>query len=201
MPRAALTQPEIEAFRDEIIRAASRLFAERGYEAVTMRSLAAELGCSPMTPYRYFDGKAEIFAMVKADAYRRFADAEEGAAATAADPAARLTVLARAYVDFALAEPDAYRIMFELAQAADDAYPEVQAQAHRAWAALRDAVGAAVAAGLIAGDADDVAHLYWAQVHGLVALHLAGKLTLGRTLEELLQALLDQNARGRRPSC
>ena len=201
MPRAALTQPEIEAFRDEIIRAASRLFAERGYEAVTMRSLAAELGCSPMTPYRYFDGKAEIFAMVKADAYRRFADAEEGAAATAADPAARLTVLARAYVDFALAEPDAYRIMFELAQAADDAYPEVQAQARRAWGALRDAVGAAVAAGLIAGDADDVAHLYWAQVHGLVALHLAGKLTLGRTLEELLQALLDQNARGRRPSC
>jgi AcrR family transcriptional regulator len=201
MPRAALTQPEIEAFRDEIIRAASRLFAERGYEAVTMRSLAAELGCSPMTPYRYFDGKDEIFAMVKADAYRRFADAEEGAAATAADPAARLTVLARAYVDFALAEPDAYRIMFELAQAADDAYPEVQAQARRAWGALRDAVGAAVAAGLIAGDADDVAHLYWAQVHGLVALHLAGKLTLGRTLEELLQALLDQNARGRRPSC
>jgi AcrR family transcriptional regulator len=201
MPRAALTQPEIEAFRDEIIRAASRLFAERGYEAVTMRSLAAELGCSPMTPYRYFDGKAEIFAMVKADAYRRFADAEEAAAATAADPAARLTVLARAYVDFALAEPDAYRIMFELAQAADDAYPELQAQARRAWGALRDAVGAAVAAGLIAGDADDVAHLYWAQVHGLVALHLAGKLTLGRTLEELLQALLDQNARGRRPSC
>ncbi len=40
---------------------------------MTLRALAAELGCSPMTPYRYFENKAELFAVVRADAFRRFA--------------------------------------------------------------------------------------------------------------------------------
>lgn len=190
MPRAALTQPQIDAFRDEICGAATRLFAERGYDAVTMRSIAAELGCSPMTPYRYFAGKGEIFSMVKAHAYGRFADSQEQVAARIDDPAERLTALARAYVRFGVAEPDGYRIMFELAQDHDADHEEVRTQSHRAWAPLRAAVGAAVAAGLIDGDPDDVAHLYWAQVHGMVTLHLAGKLKLGRTLEEILGAML-----------
>ncbi len=200
MPRAALTQSELDAFRDEICDAATRLFAERGYDGVTMRSIAAELGCSAMTPYRYFAGKGEIFSMVKADAYGRFADAQEQAATGTDDASERLSILARAYVEFAVAEPDAYRIMFELAQDDDGDHEEVQTQSQRAWAPLREAVGAAVAAGLIDGDADDVAHLYWAQVHGMVTLHLAGKLKLGRTLEEILGAMLGDKME-RRTTC
>jgi len=53
------------------------LFAEHGPEAVTMRQLAAELGCSPMTPYRYFRDKDEILAAVRASAFDRFSDALE----------------------------------------------------------------------------------------------------------------------------
>ena len=192
MPRAALSQAEIHAYRTEILAAATRLFAERGYEAVTMRGIAAAVGCSPMTPYRYFAGKAEIFALVKADAYRRFADAQDAAAGKETEPLDRLAALARAYIAFGLAEPDAYRIMFELTQSPDAAYPELAAQAERAWLPLRAAVGAAIDAGLIAGDPDTVAHLYWARVHGLVTLHLAGKLQLGRDIHALLDALLSE---------
>jgi AcrR family transcriptional regulator len=201
MARSALTQPQIDAFRDGICAAATKLFAEQGYDAVTLRSIATEVGCSPMTPYRYFDGKAEIFAMVRADAYRRFADAQEVVVAATPEPGDRLAALARVYVAFAVAQPDAYRIMFELAQNDDTQYPELEVQSHRAWAPLRDAVGAAVGAGLIAGDPEDVAHLYWAQVHGLVALHLAGKLTLGRSLEQLLAVMLGADTERRTTPC
>jgi hypothetical protein len=117
------------------------------------------------------------------------------------EPGDRLAALARVYVAFAVAEPDAYRIMFELAQNDDTKYPELETQSHRAWAPLRDAVGAAVGAGLIAGDPEDVAHLYWAQVHGLVALHLAGKLTLGRSLGQLLEVMLGADTERRTTSC
>ncbi len=40
-----------------------------------MRQLAAELGCSPMTPYRYFKDKDEILAAVRAAAFDRFSEA------------------------------------------------------------------------------------------------------------------------------
>ena len=54
MPRTALSEAEIEAFRHRAVIAAMKLFAERGYQGVTMRSVAAALGVSAMAPYRYF---------------------------------------------------------------------------------------------------------------------------------------------------
>ena len=44
-------------------------------------------------------------------------------------------------------------------------------------------------AGLIPGDAVTGAHVVWAAMHGLLTLHLAGQLTIGRTLDELIRSL------------
>ena len=44
-----------------------------------MRQLAAELGVSPMTPYRYFEDKDDILAAVRANGFNRFAEALETA--------------------------------------------------------------------------------------------------------------------------
>ena len=75
MARLALRPDEIAAFRRRAAEAAMHLFAAQGYEAVTMRSLADALGVSAMTPYRYLDGgKRELFGLVRAEAFRRFAD-------------------------------------------------------------------------------------------------------------------------------
>jgi AcrR family transcriptional regulator len=188
VPRAKLRPEEVEAFRAGAVAAATRLFAERGYDAVTMRSLAAELGCSPMTPYRYFENKDELFAAVKTEAFRRFADRQEAAAAAAADVADKLRRLERAYVGFAVDEPEAYRIMFELRQAPARHSPRLEAEQRRAFTQLRRVAEEAVAAGLMQGDPLTVAHLLWAHVHGIVSLHLAGKLVVGRALEDLCGA-------------
>jgi AcrR family transcriptional regulator len=188
MSRAALTVTDVEAFRRKTVRAATRLFAARGYEAVTLRAIATELGTSPMAPYRYFANKAEIFAMVRAEAYRRFASDQETAFRGADDPVERLLRLREAYVRFALRHPDEYRVMFELHQEPEDRYPRLAAESHRAFAALEEAVRLAVEARVLEGDATTVAHLLWASLHGVVSLHLAGKLTVGRTLEALLAA-------------
>lgn len=185
MPRAALTSDEIERFRRRASAVARRLFADRGYAGMSMRALAAELDCSPMTAYRYFENKGALFARVRTDAFREFADAQEAAAADA-DPVERLAALKRAYIDFAIADPAAYRIMFELHQEPTEPYPELEAEQRRAFSHLHDAVAEAVASGALTGDPLTVAHWRWAQLHGLVALHLAGKLIMGRTFEELI---------------
>jgi AcrR family transcriptional regulator len=185
MSRAALSEEEVDAFRRRAVDAAMKLFAERGYEGVSLRSVAAELRVSAMAPYRYFENKAEMFAMVRAEAYRRFADRLERALRDGDDPLQRLFSLREAYLDHALSDPDAYRVMFALAQEPEERYPALAEQSGRSFRYLVDAVEEAARAGIVEGDPLTVAHLLWASTHGLVALHLAGKLTLGRTLEEL----------------
>jgi len=190
VPRTALTECQISEFRERICRAAAHLFAENGYEAVTLRAIAAEVGCSPMTPYRYFSGKDEIFTQVRVAAFARFADAQELAARGFDDPAERLAALGTAYVEFAVAEPDAYRVMFELHQDSAADHAGLATEGARAWSPMRDAVGQAIDAGVLAGDAESLAHVFWAGAHGLATLHLAGKLELGRSLDELVAPMM-----------
>jgi AcrR family transcriptional regulator len=189
MPRQVLSAVEIDSFRQRIAAVAEHLFAVNGYDAVTMRSIAEKAGCSAMTPYRYFEDKEEIFAMLKAAAFRRFADGQERAYAASADASQRLVDLGRAYIEFALAEPDAYRIMFELREEARP-YPELVEQEVRAIAPLKAAIAEAVAEGTLQGSPEILVHLAWARVHGLVSLHLAGKFRGETKIEDLIDALL-----------
>jgi AcrR family transcriptional regulator len=187
-----LTVEEVGAFRGKAVAAATRLFAERGYRGVTLRSLAKELGVSPMTPYRYFENKEELFAMVRTEAFRRFADAQRDAVAGIEDPEDALRVLGRAYVSFALDEPDAYHIMFELLQAPAGTYPELEAEQARAFSYLHEAVQASVDAGILERESLRRAHYLWAQLHGLVSLHLAGKLVMGCSFQELVSTVFEK---------
>jgi AcrR family transcriptional regulator len=191
MARPALRPDEIESFKARLCEAAMEMFAKQGYEAVTLRALAEKLGCSHALPYRYFRDKQEIFAAVCALGFERFADALERAAAGVADPEERLRVLAHAYFRFALREPHAYRIMFELREPDRRATAQYKVKEIRSWQALLSAVELAAQARVVAGDPNLVAHQYWAALHGLVSLHLAGKLGLGASARELLDPLLD----------
>lgn len=186
MPRVALSADEIAAFRGKAIQVATKLFAEQGYQAVTMRAIADALGISAMAPYRYFENKAEIFALVRAEATRAFSECLRRELDRDAPVLERLIRVREAYVHFALTHRDQYSIIFEQRSESDDAYPEL-AEANRVGIEQMLRCGElAIEAGLYTGDAVTVAHLLWVHVHGLVSLHHAGKLKSGRTLEQLL---------------
>jgi len=175
MPRV-LTESDVADFRERLCDAASRLFADRGRDAFTMRELAAELGVSAMTPYRYFRDKDEILAAVRARAFTRFAEALEAGMATPGDAAGKAAAVYEAYVDFAFGEPQAYRLMFDLSQPHEDEYPELTEATTRARATMTDYVRALVEAGVLQGDPDLMGYVFWASLHGAVVLQLAGKL-------------------------
>lgn len=175
MPRV-LSSEDVEAFRARLCQAAERLFAERGIEAVTMRELAQAMGVSPMTPYRYFKDKDAILAAVRAAAFARFAGRLETAMAAPGDPLGRSRSAGQAYIDFALAEPHAYRLMFDLSQPTEGDYPELQAAIARARRTMTIHVEAMIEAGLMEGDAELIGHLFWSILHGMLMLQLAGKL-------------------------
>jgi len=175
MPRY-LTEQDIADFRAELCRVATERFARFGYEGVTMRQLAEALGCSPKTPYRYFKDKADILATVRADAFAKFSNALEQAATSAANPLERGRRVGEAYLKFALANPHAYRIMFEIDQPIDDSHADLSREAKRARQFITRQSEEMVKAGLIAVDPQLFGWSMWAAIHGLVMLHQAGML-------------------------
>jgi AcrR family transcriptional regulator len=174
MPKT-LSPDDIQQFREAMRRVAENAFATRGAQGVTMRELAKELGCSAMTPYRYFRDKDEILAMVRAAAFNRFAARLEAAAKISAGT--DHSAVSEAYVAFALDEPHAYRLMFDLAQQAS-VYPELAAASQRAWRMLGTHFERLVAAGILEGDPQLIGYAYWASLHGFTMLALAGQLPL-----------------------
>lgn len=47
--------------RNEIVEAAARVFAEKGYEGASLRAVARTAGVDPALVHHYFDGKADLF--------------------------------------------------------------------------------------------------------------------------------------------
>jgi AcrR family transcriptional regulator len=201
LPRI-LSDADLEDFRARLCDAAEHMFAERGPEAVTIRELAAAVGVSPMTPYRYFKDKDAILAAVRARAFDRHADLLEAAyAAHADDPAARPAALAQAYVQFALDHPEAYKLMFDVHQPSAGDYPDLvrAGERSRRTMSLQMETQEEGHGTVPKAEADFIAHMYWAALHGPLMLHMSGMLPNKISPSALIGALvsnLDMALRG-----
>jgi AcrR family transcriptional regulator len=176
MPRI-LTQSDVADFRERLCDVATRMFDTRGPEGFTMRELAAELGVSAMTPYRYFKDKEDILAAVRARAFNRFAASLEAAFASDGTAEHKAETVYAAYSAFAFREPAAYKLMFDLTQPDESLYPDLVKANSRARATMTDYVRSMVDEGLFEGDPDLIGHVVWSALHGAIVLKLAGKLS------------------------
>lgn len=98
--------------RRHISDCALRLFHEHGYDAVSMRRLAKEAGCTVMTLYRYFNRKIDILTALWAEVFTRLFDRLDAVAASETDAALRLNRIAFEYVDFWLSHREHYFLVF-----------------------------------------------------------------------------------------
>ncbi len=198
MPRV-LTESDLADFREKLIAAATRIFAAKGREGFTMREVAAELGVSAMTPYRYFKDKDEILAAVRAAAFDRFATALEQAFGEGGGAAARSGAVGEAYIRFAFSEPASYRLMFDMSQPDEKDYPDLVRATERARRTMTDYVRALVDEGVLEGDPILIGHVFWAALHGAVVLELAGKLGEECDFETISRAAFRALGEGFRP--
>jgi AcrR family transcriptional regulator len=92
--------------RDEILRAAARLFAERGSRAVGVDDVGAAVGVTGPAIYRHFASKDAMLAeMLLRISETLVAGGRERAADAGDDPAGQLRALIAFHVDFALDNP------------------------------------------------------------------------------------------------
>jgi AcrR family transcriptional regulator len=193
--KRARSEQDRDAVRGRLCEAAAKLFLEEGEAALSMRRLAAEVGCSPMAPYRHFPDKEALVAAIRARAFDRLADALDG---VAQDNRHRAADIGEAYVRFARENPAAYKLMFDLAQPDEAAYPELAAAAARGRAAMNGYVRELIEAGVLAGDPVELGYVFWAAIHGLVVLDLAGRIPADPGFEALRRRTLGALMRGLR---
>ena len=185
------------ARRGEILAAAARCFARRGFHQATMQDICREVGLSPGSVYRYFPGKDEIIAaIVEEDRAASVALIE--AVGGGGDARGALAALADAALA-GLADPLAAVLTAEITAEATR-NPRVAALVRRYDDSLTAALAAALAAGQRRGeidpalDAGRVARLLLALFDGLALRKgVAPELDLtahGATIKALLAAML-----------
>jgi AcrR family transcriptional regulator len=163
-----------DTLREDVLAAAERLLVAAGTEdAVSIRAVAAAVGVSPAAIYLHFPDKDALMTAVCGRVFRVFDAALETAAAGATDPLDDLFRRARAYVEFGLANPGQYQIIFltkKDARRTTDV-PWEERPGSEAYAHLVAAVQRAMDAGAIEpDDADLVATGLWMCVHGITSL-------------------------------
>jgi AcrR family transcriptional regulator len=96
--------------RLQLLSAAERLFAERGFLAVRLEDIGAAAGVSGPAIYRHFPNKESLLVELLVGISTRLLAGARDVTTRNADPAAALDGLIDFHLDFALGEPDLIRI-------------------------------------------------------------------------------------------
>ncbi|MGW3344320.1 TetR/AcrR family transcriptional regulator [Nonomuraea rubra] len=160
--------------RAAILEAAKRLLVTEGPAALTVRRISGEVGCSTKVIYTLFGGKDGLGEALWLEGFARF---EQVLLAVPArdDPFERLHLGLMAYREYALSEPDYYRVMFQGALPGLNPSPEAVQAAKRTFGLLVRGVADCLDAGLLRGaEAVEIADVLWMAVHGAVGLEISG---------------------------
>jgi AcrR family transcriptional regulator len=162
--------------RAEILTAATGILDETGTEqAVTLRAVARRAGVSAPAIYGHFANREAVLLAVVREAFAELGDALHALDGSPGGSAAHLRAVCDAYLDFAAARPQRYRVMFDGLWNATTAVESATVSAAEVGELGQDALGVlvgalqdCVTAGVSASDdvgADAVA--LWLGLHGL----------------------------------
>lgn len=108
--------------RDDVVRAAGRLFADRGYHGTSMRDLGKELGLLGSSLYSHVSSKQDLLVEVVEEGARLFEESAERALAVAGKASDRLDALIAGHVDVVIENIDVARTFLNEARVLDAAH-------------------------------------------------------------------------------
>jgi|ERR1700761_8156010 len=176
-PRRRNRRGQGTLLRDDIVQAASSLLEQSGEEeALTLRAVARAAGITAPAIYAHFADRDEIKLAVMERTFTTLAEALRPDPGGQALPVPALYAVCRAYLDFAAAHPQLYRVLFERHRretiepgtTGSDVTTIIGADA---YGVLLDAVRACVDAGDSVGTSAEAAAVrVWVSLHGMVTL-------------------------------
>ena len=185
---------ERAAVRQQIIDAADMIAADKGWDAVTIRAVAASIEYSPALIYEYFANKDEILLALMRQGFGRLHAELVKVVDAAKTPAAAVESIGLAYWEFALASPTLYQLMHDL-RGVPFGTTQTPPEAIACFVALHSPI-----AGLLAeagkhdvNDSETQTDLYWAYLHGLVSLTMHQRVKGGTERAAILVRRLIQD--------
>lgn len=99
--------------REDILRAATRLFAERGFAGTDVQVVADELGVGKGTIYRYFPSKRDLFLAAVDRGMQRLTEWVDQMAAAFEDPLEQIRAAMAAYLQFFVENADLVELIIQ----------------------------------------------------------------------------------------
>jgi AcrR family transcriptional regulator len=185
---------EKQEMRDLILREATRMFIEDGYEKTSIRNIADRIEYSPATIYLYFKDKDAILYGIHEQGFQILFERFDRLS-TIANPYERLHQMCDAYVQFAFDHPEYYDLMFIIRA------PMKKLAANEDWDCgfetyhyLRKTVQECLEGGYIREmDVHEAAFFIWTCGHGMVSLAIRErfKMYTEEQVKHLMKASVD----------
>ncbi|MEM7406565.1 MAG: TetR/AcrR family transcriptional regulator [Pseudomonadota bacterium] len=181
-----------EQLRALTLDAASQLVASHGLKGLSARRIAEEIGYSAGSLYVVFANLDDIVVHVNAATLAELHDAIAHIPVAEPDPAQAMQALAKTYLQFAIANANRWRCIFDhrLPESVDlpDWY---LAQVGRMFAVVAEPI-ARLRPDLDAAGLQRAARALWSAVHGVCILGLDDKLDLSRDIQvdDVLETLV-----------
>lgn len=195
--------------RDEIramaIAAAAKHVETEGFQSLTARKVASEIGYTVGTLYHVFRNFDDLVIHMNAQTIDEMAALIQQRTRKKRNPEVRIRAMAEVYVKYATDHPDRWRLVFE--HQAPRGLPTPALMKER-----RDVMFSMVADNLrelspdrIPQEIDHTATVLWSGIHGICILALTGKLYLGGafSMVKLIDTLIDSvlnESRSKRPT-
>jgi len=167
-----------EDLKQTILNAAKELFLTEGYEATSIRKIAARIEFSPTTIYLYYKDKSDIAHALHCEGFLML-NAQFAVLQHVAHPFERLKAMGRLYIQFALENKDFYELMFimkEPIQYLDNhCMDESWEEGTNAYMTLVQTIQACQGIGYFSKmDAHSMSLMVWATMHGMCTMKLHG---------------------------
>ena len=164
--------------RDLILDEARREMLALGYRSLSMRKIAAAIGCTATSIYLYFKDKDDLLHALIDEGLGRLHEEMVAASEGVKDPTRRCERLCRSYLNFAIDNREFYEIIFQLHPDHMKRYPQaLYRRARRNHDLFASTLAEAAGRNGKTTEADHLlAHVVWAQLHGAVTLHQTQRL-------------------------
>ncbi|MFO7593517.1 MAG: TetR/AcrR family transcriptional regulator [Pseudomonadota bacterium] len=170
--------------KQRILACARDCFLKEGLSYFSMRKVAGCVGVSATALYRHYDDREALLFHVILEGFRIFSG-YLNRVDESQEPGVVLEETTTAYLNFALAEPAYYEVMFmtsEQMTGLKRINKEGAGQVKGTFDLLHQRVRAAMEAGVL--DRDDaymIAYGIWAYAHGQISLYLCGRTGMGQS--------------------
>ncbi len=165
--------------KNALIKAGADILTKEGVSALTLRKVAQKAGVSHAAPYAHFADKQALIAAISTEGYKQlYEKIAQAAAQYQSDPLRRFVEASWAYAQFALDEPDQFKVTLSGMIEKEQDYPAFVETARQTFNLVVDVVAQCQRAGILRkGPSDLVAVSVWAVIHGFVTLLMENQIS------------------------